>query len=290
MTNLNNIREIKTLRDRGALFVINHSGGKDSQVMTIRLFEIIPTTQVLVIHADLPGADWKGIWEHIKATAVDNSPYEIQARKCVAVNRNDKEKTFFDLVDSRKRWPSPTTRNCTSDLKRGPIEKVIRHYINENSLSGLVVNCMGIRAEEGKINKDGRASGRAMGLDKKHYKATSETITLIYDKRNSRAGREYYQYYPIFDIKLQEIWDTIKEAGQTPHWAYSKGMTRLSCMFCIMASAHDLTIAAKLVPDVYKQYCDKEKELDFTFAMPVKGEKKFLPEITGIDPNNNFNH
>lgn len=279
MTDLNDTQKIKALRDRGALFVINHSGGKDSQVMTIRLHEIIPVNQILVIHADLAGADWAGTWEHIESTCIETGRRGMVVRKCAAVNKEGQEKTFFDLVDSRKMWPSPQTRNCTSDLKRGPIEKVIRHYIKEKNLSGLVVNCMGIRAEE--------SVQRGKGLDKASYKRTGVATTLAFDKRNSRAGRECYQYYPIFDIKLQEVWDTIRDAGQVPHWAYSKGMTRLSCMFCIMASDHDLTVAARLVPDVYKQYCDKEKEINFTFAMPVNGERKFLPEITGIDPDNN---
>ena len=99
MTALNDIEKIKELRDRGAIFVINHSGGKDSQVMTIRLLEIIPTNQVLIVHADLPGADWKGTWEHIIATAVNTSPYGIQARKCVAVDKAGKEKTDYGSIN-----------------------------------------------------------------------------------------------------------------------------------------------------------------------------------------------
>ena len=129
--------EIKQLIDRGALFVINHSGGKDSQAMTIKLRKIVPAERILVIHADLPEADWPGTWDHVVNTC---DGLEIQ--QVVAV------KTFFDMVRHRQMWPSPKYRQCTSDLKRGPIEKSIRHHIKENNLDGLVVNCMGIRAEE----------------------------------------------------------------------------------------------------------------------------------------------
>lgn len=261
---IENMKKIIELKNRGALFIINHSGGKDSQTMTILLRKIIPANQIVVIHADLPGADWPGTWEH-----VTNTCQGLFMIKCVA------RKTFMIMVDWRKMWPSPTNRQCTSDLKRGPIEKIVRHYIRDNNLSGLVVNCMGIRAEESVM--------RGKGLDKKNFKQTRIPTTFIYDKRNSKAGRECYQWYPIFKLTTIEVFETIKSAGQEPHWAYSKGMKRLSCMFCIMASQEDLTTAAKLVPDVYKMYVEKERELNFTFAMPIKGVRKFLPEITGIN-------
>lgn len=261
---LGNLEQITELRDRGALFVINHSGGKDSQAMTIQLRELIPVNQILIIHADLPGADWPKTWEHVKNTCTG-----LQVIKCQAV------KTFMDMINHRKMWPSPANRQCTSDLKRGPIEKVIRHYIKNNNLSGLVVNCMGIRAEESVM--------RGKGLNKADYKTTGIPTTLVYDNRNSKAGREVYQWYPIFKLTTVEVFELIKKAGQAPHWAYFRGMKRLSCMFCIMASKEDLKTAAQIMPEVYKQYCDKEKELNFTFAMPVNGKRKFLPEITGID-------
>ena len=51
-------KEIKALIARKALFIVNHSGGKDSQAMTIKLRRLVPAEQLLVIHADLPGVDW----------------------------------------------------------------------------------------------------------------------------------------------------------------------------------------------------------------------------------------
>ena len=34
---------------KGALFVINHSGGKDSQAMMIKLLEFVPKEQIVVV-------------------------------------------------------------------------------------------------------------------------------------------------------------------------------------------------------------------------------------------------
>lgn len=244
--------EISELINRGALFVVNHSGGKDSQAMFIKLREIVPADQLLVVHADLPKADWAGTWEHIVENVAPLAPVKATAVK-----------TFMDMVEHRGMWPSPQYRQCTSDLKRGPIEKTIRQHLKSNpQFAGLVVNCMGLRAEE----SSARAKQQAFKLN----------------ARNSKAGREWYDWLPIHDMLVGEVFDTIRAAGQEPHWAYGKGMTRLSCMFCIMASQADLTRAAELNPETYSEYVAMEKKIDHSFAMPVDGERRFLEDITGI--------
>ena len=78
--------EITDLIARGATFVINHSGGKDSQAMTIFLRQIVPAEQLVVIHAELPGVDWEGIKEHIATTTGD-----MPIHYCTAVS------TFWSL-------------------------------------------------------------------------------------------------------------------------------------------------------------------------------------------------
>ena len=59
---------VQNLIDRGALFCINHSGGKDSQAMFAYLRRLIPADQIVVIHASLPGVEWDGVEDHIKST------------------------------------------------------------------------------------------------------------------------------------------------------------------------------------------------------------------------------
>ena len=256
MTDINT--EIQTLIDRGALFVVNHSGGKDSQAMMIKIREMVPADQIFVIHADLPGADWPGTWDHVVETT---QGYRVE--KVVAQDKTGKIKTFFDMVDSRQMWPSPQYRQCTSDLKRGPIEKAIRRFIKEKNLSGLIVNCMGLRAEESCM--------RAKAVEFKH------------NARNSKAGREWYDWLPIHDWSVEKVFETIAAAGEEVHWAYKKGMERLSCVFCIMASKKDLITAATLQPELYQKYVAKEYEIGHTFCMPKKGQApKTLDEITGI--------
>jgi len=238
---------------RGALFVVNHSAGKDSQAMFIKLRMFVPQEQLVVIHAELPGVEWEGTLEHIRDTIG-----EVPLLVC----RNE-NKTFLDMVEHRQMWPSPKNRQCTSDLKRGPIERTIRRYLKDNPrFGGLVVNCMGMRAEE--------SPGR------------SKLQPFKYHERNSVAGREWYDWLPIHDMSRDEVFALIESVGEKPHWAYEAGMTRLSCCFCIMSSQEDLKTAARLNPDLYRTYVQTERRIGHTMNMAGRT----LEEVTGvyIDP------
>ena len=60
----------------------------------------------------------------------------------LTVVRNAK-RTYLEMMEQRGMFPSPQFRHCTSDLKRSPIEKLIRGLPYK-----VIVNCIGIRAEE----------------------------------------------------------------------------------------------------------------------------------------------
>lgn len=242
--------EIARLVERGALFVVNHSGGKDSQAMTIFLERHVPAAQLVLVHADLPEVDWEGIEPHIRG-----SHPGLRLEVCRAV------KTFFQMVEHRQMFPSPQQRQCTSDLKRGPITKVILRLLRQGYGRGyLVVNCMGMRAQE---------SGPRAKL--RTFREGSA--------RQCVAGREWYEWLPIHAWSEAEVFRTIAEAGQSPHPAYAAGMTRLSCCFCIMASQGDLRTAARLRPELFQRYVATERRLGRTMMMPVGGQRRFLDEI-----------
>ena len=243
---------IQSLINRKALFVINHSGGKDSQAMLIVLRKLVPADQILVVHADLPGVEWEGTFAKV-----------VETSEGLPVVRVTAVKTFEQMVLHRGFWPSPSYRQCTSDLKRGPIERGVRQHLKATGHSGLVVNCMGLRADE--------SCSRA--------KATPFKLNA----NNSVAGREWYDWLPIHDMTEAEVFSTIATAGQEVHWAYKAGMGRLSCVFCIMASGKDLNTAANLNPEMYAKFVALEQVIDQTFVMPTKGKaRRFLPEVTGV--------
>lgn len=253
--------EIKCLITRGAIFYCSHSGGKDSQAMYAEMIEFVPDAQLVVVHADLGEIEWTGVQEHIENTT----------RHPINVVRASK--SFFDMVERRTEtrpdvpcWPSSAHRQCTSDLKRDPIHKFIRADLKARGKM-LAVNCMGIRAQE--------SSARA----KKN--------PFVLNKRLSKAGREIYEWMPIFTWSTAEVFARITEAGQTPFWAYREN-ERLSCVFCIMGCAGDLNHGARQRPDLFAKYVEIERRTGYTMFAKQSLEEKAgitLGELSGIPIN-----
>ncbi|URG13004.1 phosphoadenosine-phosphosulfate reductase family protein [Stenotrophomonas phage B2] len=258
--------DLHKLIARNALFVVNHSGGKDSQAMYLKIRALVPEDQIVIVHADLGAVEWAGAVGHIKATTSGEPLYVCRSRR-----------DLLQMIDERGMFPSPKNRQCTSDLKRGPIERTIRQVCAERKAAGianwgLVVNCMGLRAEE--------SSGRA---NLEPFKKS---------ERNSKAGREWYDWLPIHDWTERDVWDRIETNGQQAHPIYALGMSRFSCAFCIMASEKDLTVAAQLAtsrpdllndPDLYKKLVRLERKTGHVMMMPSKKHgPRTLEQITGV--------
>ena len=235
----------------GALVSISTSGGKDSQAMTILLSRIVPRDRLVAVHAPLGEVEWPGTIKHIEATLPAGVPLILAP---VASG-----KSLLDRIEERGMWPSSKARWCTSDFKRTPIERELRRYLKTHPrFGGRIVSAMGMRAEEGPA------------------RALKSPWTL--NERNSRAGRTWFDWLPIFDLTEREVFGVIRDAGQVPHPAYAMGMSRLSCVFCIMASRADLRTAARLQPALYAHYVDLERRIGHTLS--PSGVP--LPELTGI--------
>ncbi len=237
----------------GALVAVNHSGGKDSQAMTILLSRIVPRSQLLAVHAPLGEVEWPGTIEHIEATLPEGVPLIFAP---VASG-----KTLLQRVEERGLWPSSKARWCTSDFKAGPIQRELRRYLKAHPrFGGRLVNAMGMRAEESPA-RAGKAPWRR-------------------NDRMSAAGREVFDWLPIFGLSTEDVFRIVREAGQAPHWAYAAGMSRLSCSFCILASRADLRRAAELRPELYRRYAEIERRIGHTLSP----SRVPLPELTGISP------
>ncbi|ONG37953.1 phosphoadenosine phosphosulfate reductase [Alkanindiges hydrocarboniclasticus] len=249
--------EIKAEIDQGALFVFNHSGGKDSQAMMIELLKVIPPRQILVAHASLGRFEWDGALELAEQQAREAGVHFLVARA---------KKSFLDMVFHRFRtkptvpsFPSNSTRQCTSDLKRDPIAREVRRYMKAHGIK-RVVSCMGLRAQE----SPNRAKKKVWQL---HI-------------RNSIAGRTWHEWLPIHQLSQEEVFAIIYAAGQLPHYAYLLGNERLSCVFCIFASVKDLINGARARPELYAEFCEAETITGYTMHQ----SRKSLIELTGIQP------
>ncbi|GHC19229.1 phosphoadenosine phosphosulfate reductase family protein [Aidingimonas halophila] len=227
----------------GALVVANHSGGKDSQAQLIKLIEIVPREQLLVVHASLGAMEWPGALELAKEQA------EKAGLSFIVAEAN---KTLLEMVERRfyKRpevpsWPSASTRQCTSDLKRGPIQREVRRFAKDNGFK-TIINCLGLRAEE--------SQGRAKKPAFKKMPISNSVLT-------------WYEWLPVHELTTEEVFATIRVAGQEPHYAYGLGNDRLSCVFCIMGCKGDLQNGARHFPELLGEYDAMEKRTGYTMHM-----------------------
>jgi 3'-phosphoadenosine 5'-phosphosulfate sulfotransferase (PAPS reductase)/FAD synthetase len=166
----------KLVQERGSdlAFVVNHSGGKDSTRMlgfVRNKFREYPT---YVAMADTG-------FEHQRPI----SAADFARQRCaefglnLTVVRNPK-RTYLEMVERRGMFPSPRFRQCTSDLKRSPVEKFIRTLPQK-----VIVNCIGIRAEESH--------------------SRSRLVPLAVNASLTTRHRTVYNWLPIFDQSLADV-------------------------------------------------------------------------------------
>ena len=233
--------------DAGGIVFVSHSGGKDSQAMYAELLDYakygIRHDQIVVVHADLGEVEWDGVKDHIRA----NIAHELNVVHSVWKDGTSKDllgmvaRRFVTRPDAPS-WPSAAYRQCTSDLKRGPIQKFMRHEMKRRGVT-LAMNCMGLRAEE--------SSARA------------KRSVFSLNKAMSKAGREVYDWNPIHDWSTAEVFARIAEAGQDAFHAYADGNERLSCVFCIMGCTSDLLNGAKQRPKLAGKYVALERSTGY---------------------------
>lgn len=247
-------QEIPNLADYDVILFAS-SGGKDSQAMLDYGAELADQAgvmdRVVVLHNDLGEVEWEDTAELAQEQA-EHYGFRFEMR-------HRTQGLLLDQIRARHyklrakgdtttpAWPSSAARYCTSDQKRGPARKLITELVAELALNrqARVLYCLGIRAQE----SSGRAKKPALELD----------------KAASSGVREVTTWHPILDWTEDQVWARIKASGVRYHWAYDKGMKRLSCSFCVLASRDDLACAARLRPAMARKYLELEQEIGHTF-------------------------
>ena len=210
-------RACREMIERGALAALNVSGGKDSQAMGLLLARIVPHDQLVAVHAPLGELEWPGTIEHIRDTIPPDVPLIL-----APVTSG---KTLLQRAEERGKFPGPRQRWCTGDFKSSPVARELRRYLKDHPRFEVhLIGAMGLRRDES-VARAKRVAGKR-------------------NDRMSVAGREVFDWLPIFDLTTEDVFRVIRDAGQSPHWIYAHGVTRCSCSFCIFGSKSDLRRAA----------------------------------------------
>ncbi len=267
--------------DSYELIVLSTSAGKDSLAMMSHVCALARThgvgSRVHAIHADLGQVEWPGVEAlvHEQARHFDLELHvvsRIGQRAQRSSSLYEEGESYGDLLDYAERrgaWPDPTRRWCTSEFKRGPIERAFtqmaRDYLRahpHHTGPVRILDCIGLRAEESAAR-----AKRKPFVNRKHTR-TQHVDTWL----------------PIHDWSTSQVWEAIHASGAPSHPAYEQGMSRLSCIFCIMASEHDLGVAAARHPELLERYVALEQKLGHTFQHK-KSLSRFLPKPTQASPN-----
>ncbi|WP_331726419.1 phosphoadenosine phosphosulfate reductase family protein [Streptomyces sp. NBC_00470] len=249
--------------------LLNSSGGKDSQAMASHICHLADRLgllhRVVVVHADLGDVEWGGTRAlaedqarrlGVRFEVVHAEGGDLLARtvarffKLKAKAEDEARAEGLDPAAAKvaPAWPSSSARWCTSDLKRGPIRKLMTRLVDE--LGGLgrpvrILNCMGQRAAESAP------------------RAKLQPVEI--DRPASNGKRHVTTWRPIHGWTDVEVWKEIACSGLPYHEAYDWGMSRLSCSFCVLGCEADVVLAARLRPTKAAEYVAVEKQVGADF-------------------------
>ena len=249
------------VNDAEVIFV-SHSGGKDSQAMLAQLIRLGLKDKIVLVHADLGDMEWEEMKPWIETISFG-----------LEVNVVESELDFFSLARKYKRLPSGQQQFCTDFLKTQPIKAFIHNYMYENNIT-RAINATGMRAEESKrrAKKLPLVLSKGSGTSGMHMPRKHPTLTI-------------HDWMPIFGYTVEEVYAEVELAGQKVHEVYSKGFSRLSCVFCINGRIAEHKEAAILKPELAKKMVELERELGKTIRLKqIKGVKypKYLDEYVKI--------
>jgi len=228
------------------LILLNTSGGKDSSVMAFMVTRMAEE-QGVKDRLVLGHATFREEWTETEAVV------KLQAEQLgipfYVVRRGE---DLLDYVRRRKMWPSSKARYCTSEFKRAPIGKLITQLAPGKDRRVRVLNVMGLRAQESP--------------------ARAKKIVFQVNERRTNGRRHVDDWLPILGLKLEDVWQTIRENKIPQHWAYAIGMPRLSCRFCIFAPKAALVLAGKQKENIelLREYVQVEKEIGHSFREDMK--------------------
>lgn len=266
--------EIEDMLSCSCAVAIGISGGKDSQACALRLMqylnEVGHTGPRVLVYADLGSVEWEDslpacerLADHLnlELMIVRRKAGGMMTRWCQRWKNNVLRYQELSCVRLIVPWSTPSMRYCTSELKLAPIASALKKRFR----ACPILNVSGIRRQE---------SARRSRMP----------ISQI-EPRLSRVDYPGFTWNPILDWSLAEVLSEIQRSGMRLHEAYQVYQSsRVSCAFCIMSSAHDLSAAASCAHNhnVYREMVELEAESTFAFQ-GARWLADVAPHLLGAD-------
>jgi 3'-phosphoadenosine 5'-phosphosulfate sulfotransferase (PAPS reductase)/FAD synthetase len=235
------------------------SGGKDSSALALAVCEELDRRghagPRLLAHADLGRTEWRQSAEVCVRLAERLGVELVTVRRAAGGMMERWQQRWRDNVARYAAlacvqlilpWSTASMRFCTSELKTA----VIWRELKRRFPGQVVLNGVGIRAEE--------SPKRARAEIAKPYAETRAAGDRLIG----------YTWLPIHGWRLADVL-AIHEARRFPlHEAYTVyGTSRVSCVYCILASQADLAAAATSPENhaIYREMVDLEISSSFAF-------------------------
>jgi 3'-phosphoadenosine 5'-phosphosulfate sulfotransferase (PAPS reductase)/FAD synthetase len=272
--------------------VVSTSGGKDSQTMLRKVVSLCEPLgikdRIVATHADMKTMEFPGVPELAAEQAAHYGVrFEIVTRPQgdLLQHVRDRAKKLRERASSAPPVPSPSQRYCTSDHKRDQIAKLMTTLTDETRAAPGHAIMPWMKPSQRYCTSDhkrdpqarlltrlGRESGKrkvrilqCMGMRADESPARAKLRPFYLDRRNSNGKKTVHIWLPIHQMSVDEVWADVRASGVRYHWAYEKGMPRLSCAMCIFAPKAALVLAARLMPELAQEYLKVEQEVGFSF-------------------------
>lgn len=266
--------DVDALLTRDAVICIGVSGGKDSVSCALAVQEYLDSIghagPRILCHSDLGRVEWRQSLPKCQELAdamgwdlhvVKRQAGDMMDRWLVRWKNNVARYANLETMKIILPWSTPAMRFCTSELK----SNLINSYLRKTFPGQNIVNVTGIRRQE--------SAGRAkMPVSKSNPGCANK-------------GGVGITWNAIIDWDIEEVFSIIKRRGLELHEGYTRyGMTRISCVACIMASSHDLQASMSCEDNqpVYREMVELELTSTFSFQ-----SNKWLadvnPTVLGAD-------
>jgi 3'-phosphoadenosine 5'-phosphosulfate sulfotransferase (PAPS reductase)/FAD synthetase len=267
--------------------LVAFSGGKDSVAMVLFLLEMgIEKSRIHLHHHDVDGEgvplfDWACTKSYCQKFAetlglkIFFSYRKGGIYRAIYRNNEAKQDVYFQIepggpyqiapsdkkrINTRLKFPgvskSLITRWCSAEVKIDVLRTVVAHHPLYKTGKSFILT--GERREEGVINKDGAASGRA----------AYEEIEV--DDHYNTNKRFVISWRPIIDFTEVEIWALFQKYKIQPHPAYMLGWPRCSCQICIFNHPDIWAKIYKISPEKVDKIGKTEIDLNFTLYSKEK--------------------